>query len=463
MKPIVAIVGRPNVGKSSLFNRILGKRAAVVDDVPGVTRDRHYRPVNWQGHELMIVDTGGMIPSDKGALTKAVHEQIRIAVRESRVVLFVVEYGVGITSEDLTIARDMKKEAADKILLVVNKTESTRVRYDIDEYRSLGLGDPLPVSALHGYGVADVLDKIVAIIEANKDAAPPEPISFEQPLRIAVVGRPNAGKSSIINKLLHKNRMIVDDAAGTTRDSIDSEMSYKDRPVVLIDTAGLRKKSHIKQNIEYYFNLRAIKSIERCDVCVVVVDASEGIGVQDLRIVSKALDLRKGILLAWNKWDLVQKDHKTFDQLVAQTRGDYLELRQVPMVSLSALSGQRVTTIIDRAMAIKERMSMRVPTAEFENNVFAWIRVHPHPSLPKNPVRFLGARQVPGEYPYFRIFTVNPRQVATGYVRFLTNKIYDTYDFKGCPIVLEFKPVTTVHHHTKSPNRKNPDNFEEAE
>lgn len=463
MKPIVAIVGRPNVGKSSLFNRILGKRAAVVDDIPGVTRDRHYRPVSWQGHDLMVVDTGGMIPSEKGALTKAVHEQIRIAVRESRVVLFVVEYGVGITSEDLAIARDMKKEAADKILLIVNKTESNRVRYDIDEYRALGLGDPIPVSALHGYGVADVLDKIVNIIEANKDGAPLEPITFEQPLRIAVVGRPNAGKSSIVNKLLNKNRMIVDDVAGTTRDSIDSEMTYNDRLVTLIDTAGLRKKSHIKQDIEYYFNLRAIKSIERCDVCVVVVDASEGIGVQDLRIVSKALDLHKGILLAWNKWDLVEKDHKTFDKLVAQTRGDYLELRHVPMASISALSGQRVHMIIDRAIAIKARMTMRVPTAEFENNFFGWIRVHPHPALLKNPVRFLGARQVPGEFPSFRVFTVNPRSVTTGYTRFLTNKIYETYDFEGCPIVIEFKPVKKTQSQTKALDRKQPASYEEAE
>jgi GTPase len=185
--------------------------------------------------------------------------------------------------------------------------------------------------------------------------------------------------------------------------------------------------------------------------------------VQDLRIVSKALDLRKGILLAWNKWDLVHKDHKTFDQLVAQTRGDYLELRNVPMVSISALSGQRVTMIIDRAMAIKERMTMHVPSAEFEDNVFTWIRVHPHPSLPKNPVRILGARQVPGEYPYFRFFTVNPRQVVVSYVRFLTNKIYETYGFEGCPVVLEFKPVTRTQNPTKSLDRKNPIRFEEAE
>jgi GTPase len=240
-------------------------------------------------------------------------------------------------------------------------------------------------------------------------------------------------------------------------------MRYKDRPVVLIDTAGLRKKSHVKQNIEYYFNLRAIKSIERADICVVVVDASDGIGVQDLRIVSKALDLRKGILLAWNKWDLVQKDHKTFDQLAAQTRGDYLELRQVPMIAISALTGQRVTSIIDRAIAIRERMCMRVPSAEFENNVFAWIRVHPHPALPKNPVRILGARQVPGEFPCFRFFTVNPRSMAAAYVRFLTNKIYETYDFEGCPVVLEFKPVKKPEHPAKTFDRKKPTRFEEDE
>jgi GTP-binding protein len=456
MAQIVAIVGRPNVGKSSLFNRILGRRAAVVDDVSGVTRDRHYRPATWDGLSFLLVDTGGMVTNEKESLARAIHEQIRLAIDEASAVLLVVEAGCGITKEDLAIATELRKKAADKVLLVVNKSESERVRYAIDDYRSLGLGDPFPISALHGTGVGDLLDRVVDILkdrEAN-DGKKDETAEVELPLKIAVVGRPNAGKSSLVNKLLQKKRMIVDTIPGTTRDSIDSEMAYNGRPVLLIDTAGLRKKSHVKQDIEYYFNLRAIHSIERCDVVVVLVDTAQALGVQDLRIVAKAFELHKGILLVWNKWDLVDKDHKTFDKLVAETKRHYQELRPVPMIAISALSGQRVTGVLDKAFEIRERMTVRVPNAEFEDNVFAWSRAHPHPAIPANPVRMLGARQVEAPYPRFRIFTTNPRNVADSYVRYLTNKIYDAYHFEGCPVVLDFKKALKAKHssthHTKA-------------
>jgi GTPase len=464
MPQIVAIVGRPNVGKSSIFNRILGGRAAVVDDIAGVTRDRHYKPFSWNRRDFLVVDTGGMVMNEKESLTRAMNEQIRLAIDEASAVLFVTEAGCGVTAEDLEIAKEVRKKAADRTILIVNKAESAKVRNSIDEFRALGLGEPRPISALHGTGIADLLDEVVDIlkerekIEGDRNTV----ATTEPPLKLAVVGRPNAGKSSLVNKLLHKNRMIVNDIPGTTRDSIDSEMTYEGRPVLLIDTAGLRKKSHVKEDLEYYFNLRTIQSIERCDVVVVVIDTAQEIGVQDLRIVTKAFELRKGILLVWNKWDLVTKDHKTFDKMVKETKARFLELRPAPMISISALSGQRVTGVIDRAFAIKERMTVRVPNAEFEDNVFVWTRAHPHPAIPKNPVRFLGARQVEASFPLFRIFTTNPADVAASYVRYLTNKIYDTYHFEGCPVVLEFKKVLRAKRTTRRIPGAAPDGIEEA-
>jgi GTP-binding protein len=454
MIPVIAIVGRPNVGKSSLFNRILGRRAAVVEDIPGVTRDRNYRPSVWLGQPFYLVDTGGMMPSGTDALHLSINAQIDIAVEEAAVVLFVVEAGCGITDEDQQIARLLRKKAADKVFLIVNKAESSRLRYEIDAFRKLGLGEAWPVSALHGKGVADVLD--AAVRRIRERGAPDLPGTGNDPLtlRVAVVGRPNAGKSSLVNKLLRKNRMIVDDEPGTTRDSIDSTLTHNGRPVLLIDTAGLRKKSHVKQDLEYYFNLRAMESIKRCDVCVVLVDASEGLGVQDMRIVNNAFSLHKGVLLAWNKWDLVKKEHTTFDRLVAQTKHHCLELRPVPMIAISALTGQRVIGVLDAAFAIKERMTMRVPSAEFEDNVFSWVRAQPHPAIPRDPVRFLGARQIEAPFPLFRFITTNPGGVTPMYVRYLTNKIYDAYGFEGCPVTLLFRAAKSPkYQHAFKPGR----------
>jgi GTP-binding protein len=449
MLPRIAIVGRPNVGKSCLFNRIIGKRDAVVDDFSGVTRDRHYKPGTWQGQHFMVVDTGGMIAFEKERLHQSINQQIQIAIYEAAVVIMVVEAGCGITDVDEHLGRLLRKNAAGKTLLAVNKVESRRGRYETDEFHRLGLGEPFKISALHGSGIAELLDAAVQLIKTQglSNRLAQEDV---RRLSIAVVGRPNAGKSSLVNKLLRDERMIVDDIAGTTRDSIDSTLLYKDRPFLLIDTAGLRKKYHVKKDLEYFFNLRAIKSIERCDICALMIDAAEGIGVQDLRIVSKVLGQHRGVLLVWNKWDLVEKKHDTFDKLVAETRQRYLELRHVPMVSISALTGQRVTAVLDRAMVIQEKMGMRVTAAEFEDNMFTWVRAHPHPAIPKDPVRFLGGRQAAALFPCFHFFTTNPKEVAPSYVRYLTNKIHDTYGFEGCPISLEFKAVKKPQHHHSS-------------
>ncbi|MBN1760962.1 MAG: ribosome biogenesis GTPase Der [Chitinispirillaceae bacterium] len=441
-KPVVSIIGRPNVGKSSLFNRIIGKRLAVVDDQAGVTRDRNYYTTDWCGENLILVDTGGMLPADHTSIPEAIHEQVRIAVNESAVVLFLVDVTTGVTDVDLQIARIIRKIAPEKVICVVNKAESDQRLFEIGEFRALGLGDVYPVSALHGNGVAEVLDRSVALIRiARENETSADPVGGDAELRLAVVGRPNAGKSSLVNRLLHSSRMIVDDVPGTTRDSIDSPLVWNGRRVILIDTAGLRKKSHVKIDMEYYANLRALESIERCDICILMVDVTTGLGVQDLRILRKILEQHKGVLLVWNKWDSKSgKDHKTFDQLVAASRRQYKELQFIPMVSASALTGQRTAVIIEHAFAIHERMGFKVGAAEFEDNVFSWTRVHPHPAIPEKPVRFLGAKQVKAPFPLFRIFTSNPKGIVPAYHRYLINKIYETYNFEGCPVVVDYRP-----------------------
>lgn len=441
--PVVSIVGRPNVGKSSLFNRIIGKRVAVIDDMPGVTRDRNYYTASWNGLDFMLVDTGGMLPTAHEAIPEAIHEQVRIAVNESDVVVLVTDGRTGPTDFDEMIAKQLKRESSDKVIVSVNKTEARDTRYEADSFRSLGLGKPFAVSAIHGNGVADLLDEIVDLIRHKRQGDLPagENESDEIELKLAVVGRPNAGKSSLVNKLLKQNRMIVDSVPGTTRDAIDSRLVYNGRKIVLIDTAGLRKRSHIKLDLEYYSNLRAISSIERCDICALVIDVTSGIGIQDLRILRKILEMHKGVVLVWNKWDIMKKDHKTFDQLAAEVRKQYVELRFVPMVSSSALTGQRINAVLNTAMEIKERMVFKVSSSEFENKVFEWTRVHPHPAIPGNSVRFLGAKQIAAPFPLFRGFVTNPENIVPSYTRYLINKIYETYDYRGCPVVMDFRPI----------------------
>jgi GTP-binding protein len=325
--------------------------------------------------------------------------------------------------------------------LVVNKAESAKAVYEIPTYMQLGLGKPYPVSALHGKGVGDLLEDTVAMAKSAREEG--QGVAAEAGgLRVAIVGRPNAGKSSLVNKLLKQNRMIVDSVPGTTRDAIDSQLEFGERRVVLIDTAGLRKKARVKKNdLEYYSNMRALDSIDRCDICVLVVDVSVGIGVQDMRILRKIYESRKGIVLVWNKWDVMEKDHKTFDHLVAGVRDEYQELRNVPMISLSALTGQRVASLMDLVFDVKERMGVNVGGADFENQIFDWVRAHPHPVTPGQEVRFLGAKQVAAAFPLFRFFVTHHDTVNVSYERFLANKIYDKYGFLGCPIVLEFRPI----------------------
>ena len=435
---IVSVVGRPNVGKSCLFNRIIGRRVAVVDDVPGVTRDRHYHDTRWNGLGFTLVDTGGLDDTTKEAMALEIAKQVRIACDESDVILFLVDANSGVTEPDLIIARRLRKLGREKVLLVINKAESKLALAESGAFVALGLGEGMLVSGLHGKGVGDLLDAICVRLKAVKSPIR-KPLTADEGLRIAVVGRPNAGKSSLVNKLVHADRMIVSPAPGTTRDSIDTAMEYKGNTVILIDTAGLRKKANVTNDVEYHCNLRAIESIGRCDIAVLMIDSTQGIEEQDLKIVRQILSLHKGILVCFNKWDLRVKDHTTFDHLAAYNRKEYMELRNVPMVSASALTGQRVTRVIDDALTIKMRMGTQLARDDFREHVREWIRVQPHPVTDNLPVKIVKFDQCGERYPLFRFFAFNAKNARESYKRYLANKIYETYDFDGCPVVIEFK------------------------
>ena len=437
--PVVSIIGRPNVGKSSLFNRILNRRIAVVDDAPGVTRDRNYCEASWNGLDFQIVDTGGLLPTAKESMPSAIHAQVSVAIEESMAILFLVEAGPGPTDLDLLIAHQLRKRCQGKIVLAVNKSESEEARNEVYQFASLGCGDPIPVSALHGIGVGDLLDTVCTIISHNrKTDQPPEK---EPDLRIAVIGRPNAGKSSFVNKLLRDDRMIVNDKPGTTRDAIDSILNYTDMDIRIIDTAGLRKKAQVRNDVEYYSNLRALGSVKRCDVCVLLIDSTQKIGEQDLKIITHVKKQKKGLVVCWNKWDLVEKNEKTFDTFVAEAKKTYRDIQHVPMTSISALTGQRVSGVLDIALEVKNRMHKRIKPSILRDNLFTWVKMHPHPFINSKQVRFLGVKQMQADHPAFSFFCSTIQNIVPSYKRFLENKFQETYDYAGCPIIFYFKPA----------------------
>jgi GTP-binding protein len=440
--PVVSIIGRPNVGKSSLFNRILRKRIAVVDDVAGVTRDRNYMQASWNGMAFTLVDTGGLIPGSRENIPTLISEQVDIALAESAVIIFLADAASGPTEFDSMIARRIRKEFSDKTILAVNKAEKESSKLQAGEYMALGCGEPIAISALHGLGVADLLDEVCERL--SRLPAREERLADEE-LRLAVVGRPNVGKSSFVNSLLNSNRMIVDAVAGTTRDAVDSVFKHEGAMVRIIDTAGLRRKAQVKQNLEYYTNVHALSSIERCDACILMCDASQGVSEQDLKIVTQILEQRKGIVVCLNKWDIVEKDHTTFDHLVKELKAKYMELRQVPVTAISALSGQRVRGVIDIARKVKQRMTFRVKPGEFKEALFTWTRMHPHPVTQNKQVRILGGKQRVAAYPLFEFYCSHHTLVLPSYQRYIINKIHETVDFEGCPVVCVFKPVAQTH------------------
>jgi GTPase len=435
--PIVAVVGRPNVGKSTLFNRILGQREAIVDDRPGVTRDRKFARADWSGRSFFVVDTGGVIEGSDEPLDRQVRDQALTAVDEADVIVFVVDGKDGVHPLDERLA-DLLRGVERPILLTVNKMDNLPRDPAHHDFWRLGLGEPIPVSAISGKGSGDFLDRVIAAFP-EAEAREPDP----EDLRVAVVGKPNVGKSSFVNRLFGEDRMVVSDVPGTTRDAVDSTLRYHGRNLVFVDTAGLRRQSRISESVEYYSSLRTARVIRDADVCVVLVDAADGIHQQDLRVIESAWEAGCGVILAVNKWDLVDKDEFPTPQVERELRQRYPFLQWVPIVFISALTGQRVRRILDLVLQVAEERSRRIPTSEVNQVIERLVEHQPPPHSRGRPVRIRYATQADSAPPTFVLFSNLPREIPDHYVRYLHNGFRRAWTFMGAPMRIRLRASTS--------------------
>ena len=429
---LVAIVGRPNVGKSTLFNRILGHRDAIVHEVPGVTRDRHYGAAEWAGRLFTLVDTGGFVPESDDVFEVAIREQATIAIEEADQVLFVVDGHEGLHPADIEIAAILRK-AGKKVVLVVNKIDSDKHETACAEFYSLGLGEPVPISALMGRKIGDFLDVVA------RDITPGVTDQEDTRLKIAIIGKPNVGKSSFANALLQEQRNIVTEIPGTTRDPIDAVLRYHGEEVLLVDTAGLRRKSKIKESVEFYSTVRTLKSIDRCDVAVVLIDAQQGLEHQDLRIIDTALQRKRPVVLAVNKWDTVEKDDQTARLMEKALRRELRIYDFVPIVFISALAGQRVFKVLDLVKTVDAEQNRRIQTKELNDRLGPDIKPFPPKSKSGKEINMKYVTQVRVKPPAFAFFCSEPTHVEDSYRRYLENRIRHHFKFSGVPLVLAFK------------------------
>ena len=427
----VALIGRPNVGKSTLFNRIAGGRSAIVDERPGSTRDRHFGKAEWNGRAFWLVDTGGLLPTSHEPMDSAIRTQVELAVAAADVVLLLTEVEVGPAPGDQEIAEYVRGQGK-PVILVVNKADALARETRHLAFYELGLGDPIAVSAATGKGVGDLLDVVVA---ALPPAPAPEP---EDAIAVAVVGRPNVGKSSLVNRLLGEDRHIVAAEPGTTRDAIDSSFAYKGRSLTFIDTAGLRRRGKINEAVEFYALLRTQRAIERAHVCVIVVDAAEGLHTQDLKVAAQAWDAGTGLVVAVNKWDLVEKDTKTAEagRKRAVERAPFLA--DVPFLYLSALTGQRVQKVLDTVVEVAEARKGRVQTAEVNRAIQEMIIERQPPQAGGSEVKLLYGSQIGEAPPTFAIVASRPDEIPESYRRFIINGLRARFGFLGTPIRLRF-------------------------
>ncbi|MGC4189898.1 MAG: ribosome biogenesis GTPase Der [Thermomicrobiales bacterium] len=440
-KPIVAIVGRPNVGKSTLFNRLVGERQAIVQDQPGTTRDRVYGTADWLGVEFTLIDTGGMqdddeLPPDASeaetVIARQTRDQANSAISEADVIVFLVDAKAGPSASDAEIA-DLLRRTDKPTLLAANKADSATRREMVFEFFELGLGEPIAISAYHGNGTGDLLDKIV---ENLPDAEPEE--ETEGP-RIAIVGRPNVGKSRLLNALLGQERAIVSDVAGTTRDSLDTEISWKGQPLTLIDTAGIRRRGRVEQGIERFSVMRSMRAIDRADVVLLLIDATEDFTAQDLHIAGYVEEQKKGLVVVVNKWDLVEKNAGTMDEYRARAAEQLDFIPYAPVVFISAKMGQRVSQVLDTALSIIEEREKRVSTAALNKMLQEAVAKHQPPSRPGKWLKFYYATQADVAPPTFIIFCNDPKQIHFGYRRYLENELRDQFGFTGTPIRISFR------------------------
>jgi GTP-binding protein len=431
--PTVAIIGRPNVGKSTLFNRLIGRRQAIVDDRPGVTRDRHFATVEWNGRRFWLVDTGGLVPRAADALNRAVHEQIEQAVAESDVLLLLVDVQEGVHPDDLEIAQELRR-ANRPVLVVANKADRLPDDTRHFAFYELGLGDPFPVSAAVGKSSGDLLDRIVNLLPSGRVEAD------EDAIHVAVVGRPNVGKSSLLNRLLGRERMVVAVEPGTTRDAVDTPFTHAGRSLVFIDTAGLRKRSRVDDDVEFYSTLRTARAIERADVCLLVVDAADGMHAQDLKIATDVLARGAGLIVAVNKWDLIaDKDANTAirGERELKERAPFLEF--IPFVYVSAKTGQRVPRLLDEILLVAGERAKRVPTAEVNRVLEALVERQQPPQPVGESVRLFYATQVGTAPPRFAVVSNRPDAIPESYVRYLTRGFREAWAFTGAPLAIKLR------------------------
>lgn len=432
--PVVAIIGRPNVGKSTLFNRLGRDRVAITDETPGVTRDRLYRTIEWSGRYFLMVDTGGFLPRSDELFDQKVREQAELAIAEADLVLFLVDAQVGPVDIDQEIAKILRRSGK-PTLLVANKADNFNLHLEASAHYSLGLGEPITVSAISGGNTGNLLDEILARLPATSDA---EELAADA-IRVAVIGRPNVGKSSLVNRLLGDDRLIVTDIAGTTRDSIDTFLEYADRKFILVDTAGLRRQAKVKDNLEMYTAMRAIRALQRADVALVLVEGPEGINHQDIKIIEEAHDERKGIVIVVNKWDLVEKDTKTVDEFTRTFAERIHTMSYIPLVFVSAKTGQRVAKVLDKVIEVYTDRLKRIPTSQL-NDFLQQALAERHPPAHRGMwIKFNYVTQTDIAPPTFVFFVNHPEQVDRSYIRYLENRIRDTFGFVGNSIRLKFK------------------------
>ena len=463
MKPLVAIVGRPNVGKSTFFNRMLGERIAIVEDMPGTTRDRIYGDTDWNGREFTLIDTGGLelgseipvgqvgLDGQPGDIMKRVQAQARLAIEEADVIVFMVDAQAGITAADEEVA-DLLRRTQTPVILAVNKADNARLRQDAVEFYTIGIGEPITLSSTQGTGTGDLLDLIIDALPPEEERSEDE--EDEEITRIAIVGRPNVGKSSLLNAILGFQRAIVSDVPGTTRDAIDTEFEYKDKKLVLIDTAGIRRRGRVGPGVEKYSVLRSSRAIERCDVALLLIDASEGLAAQDTHIAGEILERAKGVVVIVNKWDLAQAQRREEREGIFPNPDDEIESAEryrkiiaeglkfipyAPIVFASAKTGYHVQSLFDTLLNIAEMRYLRVPTSRLNEVVQEAIRRHNPTVFKGKAMKIYYATQTRVNPPTFVFFVNDPQALHFSYERYLENQLRYAFSFRGTGIRLQFR------------------------
>lgn len=432
MANIVAIVGRPNVGKSTLFNRLVESRKAIVDDFSGVTRDRHYESAEWIGKKFTVIDTGGFVQGSDDVFEGAIRDQVHIAIEEATVILFMVDVTTGITDLDDEIAKVLRRSKK-PVYVVANKVDHAKLHYESVEFYSLGLGEVFNISSITGSGTGELLDAVVSHFPEQVEEA-------EQNLpKFMIAGRPNVGKSSLTNALLGVDRNIVTPIAGTTRDSIRIHYNRFGHEFLLVDTAGLRRKAKVNEDIEFYSVMRTIKALEDSDVVILMLDANDGVEAQDVNIFHLAEKNKKGIVIVVNKWDTIEKDHKTTKEFEARIREKIAPFVDVPIVFTSVTEKQRIFKVVETAMEVYENKTKKIPTSKLNDVMLEIIGNYPPPATKGKHIKIKYATQLPGRSPMFAFFCNLPQYIKDPYKRFIENKLRDNFDFKGVPIQIYFR------------------------